>query len=456
MDDEDGPLSSMLSSIHMLCLGIVLFPLTLLLLGWNENHFVCEDARILYAQARAEAVGCDASLVANKFGFFSCPLVQSSLELFTPCTFNREHPMSCAAQFPVSFLAASGRQTVEMYQCQESCREEKQRNNLGQNVEVTTCTYSMGWFQTYVRSSDFRKTPAEIAQGCPNYQVALRNPDPPSNLDMGTSTAYANQLLAGDSASKAYSLTEELGHQLSPDQPVGLASFAGNFTGPAATVQSWTRPLAVSAANLMIEGNYLKTCRVDTLGCIRIKYSMSSATAPSVITHVGSAGQTGPEAVPGSWGCSGAPWQAIEPVPMSKAEMIEALQAENKATTWILRILGLCLAWAAVYCCFQPVAAAAGAVGDCVNFLPCGGYLQDMLEGVVQQVICCMSCGIGCSSGLLVMALVWLFMRPLYGGLMLAASLCLCFCAAAARSQTTAARKGAIPSSDESSDEEFG
>merc|ERR1712137_415008 len=71
---------------------------------------------------------------------------------------------------------------------------------------------------------------------------------------------------------------------------------------------------------------------------------------------------------------------------------------------------------------------------------PCGGYIEDFLEGVVQSVLCCLSCGIGCSCGFTVIALVWLFMRPLYGGILLAIAVTMCVCVGVVRSSTTARR----------------
>jgi len=142
---------------------------------------------------------------------------------------------------------------------------------------------------------------------------------------------------------------------------------------------------------------------------------------------------------------------------MSKDDFLDALANANRIMTWIIRLAGLIAAWIAVYCCFSPIAAAADIIGDGLNYLPCGGYIEDLLEGVVDAVLCCMSCAVGCSCGLFVIAVTWLYMRPLYGALMLAGSVTLCVCAVLVRSQHTSRRKpkGYHASRDhESSDQE--
>merc|ERR1719231_452838 len=106
--------------------------------------------------------------------------------------------------------------------------------------------------------------------------------------------------------------------------------------------------------------------------------------------------------------------------------MITQLKAERSATTWILRVIGLICAWLSLYCMFQPIAASADVMGDCLNLIPfCGGAIGNMLEGIVEMFLCIIACGWGCSCGLLVIAIVWIGMRPTIGGPLLAGVLLL-------------------------------
>mmetsp|Transcript_63379 Transcript_63379/g.163057 ORF Transcript_63379/g.163057 Transcript_63379/m.163057 type:complete len:472 (+) Transcript_63379:81-1496(+) len=445
-EGDDGPCGKIGKAMTMACLGIVLFPLSLLMLGWNENSYVCENNRILYADNKAVVVpNCDNADLMDKFVFLSCPVLESSLMEFTPCVFNGG-TMSCQSQLPVKFRSASGSQNVEMYQCVEECstKTEKHKNMAGQNEvkKVTTCTYEMKWATRYHDSSGFKYSLQQISNnGCPDIVKAGGNPQPPSNMDMGQSEEFAQSIVVGKSVSSGFTLNKALVDALNPDTPVPLQQFASGFSGPLPTTSGiampWSRPLAVSAANMGVQGNYLTTCTVQQLGCVRASYMQSGATNPSVFTHVETTGLTSKETIPGSWGCSKSKWQAIEKQKMDKAAMVESLQASNSMKTWVLRLVGCLIAWLSVYCCFSPISAAADVLGDCINFCPCGGYAEDLLEGVVDSVLCLMSCGIGCSCALFVIALVWVAMRPLVGGGLMAVALLLCCCVAGVRSQAS-------------------
>eukprot|EP00413_Alexandrium_margalefii_P017010 CAMPEP_0204529304 /NCGR_PEP_ID=MMETSP0661-20131031/9992_1 /ASSEMBLY_ACC=CAM_ASM_000606 /TAXON_ID=109239 /ORGANISM="Alexandrium margalefi, Strain AMGDE01CS-322" /LENGTH=543 /DNA_ID=CAMNT_0051535321 /DNA_START=69 /DNA_END=1700 /DNA_ORIENTATION=- len=441
---DGGPCGSIMGSCAMLVLGLVLFPAALFLLGWNEQTYVCENSRILYADSHVKAVGCESKGIADEFAFLSCPLVQSSLETFTMLTFNKQYPMSPGTEPPIKFTSVSGKQRVEMYQCEERCETKTTKNSMGQNVKHKVCRYSMAWSSSPVNSADFSRPLNVVAQGCPGIDQVHGNPVAPSNLDMGESSDYASDVLVGDPAD-GFMLNRDLVTRLLPDVPVDLAPFQGRFalgqTAASQNIRPWIRPLEVTKDNVMVVGSHLQTCATAMLGCVRIGFYRSNSTNPSMMTKVLSGGQTAKEPVPGSWGCKPNDWQAIIPQKATKDEMITVLQDMNRTRVWILRIVGLVLAWMAVWCCFQPISAAAEIAGDCMNMCPCGGYIDDFLTGLVDSVICFLSCSIGCSSGLFVIAIVWLYMRPLIGGLVLTAGILLCLCAFGVRSMSSKSKR---------------
>jgi hypothetical protein len=442
--EEGGPLAKAGNACCMLGLGILMLPMSLFLLGWNENNYVCTNAKILYGEENAvEVMNCDNTQVSNEFAVFSCPLLPSSLETYTPCSFN-SGLMNCPSQLPVSFQSVSGRQTVEVCQCAEECTTSTHKNSAGQNVKKKTCNYQSKWSQTPIPASSFQDK-NKAGQQCPglaNYaNTGNGNAPPPTNLEMGVSEDFAQSAVVGASAATGFTLNKGLIEGLRPDIYVDLSNLTQAFHGPGPQVT--TGAWQVSKANLHVSGHYLLSCAGSataspcTLGCVRIAYQKSSATSPTVITRVASAGMTEPQATPGSWGCSSGHWQDIRPEKMQKADFMTSLHEANQTTTWLLRMVGCLLAWLSVYCCFQPIAAAFDIIGDYINCCPCGGYIEDFLEGVVTSIICLLSCGIGCSCALFVIAMVWLAMRPLYGGLMLGACVLLCCAVAGCRSMTT-------------------
>lgn len=163
---------------------------------------------------------------------------------------------------------------------------------------------------------------------------------------------------------------------------------------------------------------------------ISFKMAMAANDEPAIMAHVTSGALTGPETIPSSWGCSESKqqWIRAEPStgPQSKDELIKQLQSENSTLTWILRFVGALCAWASVYCCLQPISAAADIIGDYLRMLPCGSFLEDCLEGAVHELLCCLACGVGCSCALFVISIMWVAMRPLVGIPLMILALC-CF-----------------------------
>jgi len=430
-----GACDKMCNALCTMCLGILIFPLSLFVVGWNENNYVCESRRIVYAETEAQPFGCTSQDASEQFAFLSCPVVESSLKSFTPSDFNDGAP---SLDLPVSFKSAASAQMVEMFQCVEECKETTRKNGAGQNVKVRRCSYKMGWSGSRVDSSNFHQDPD---RACPDMGAAGGNPQAPSDISMGLSaTKYAEMLQVGNH-DHPITLNQELIERLTPGTPVELGKYASDFSGPPSG-HAWERPLKISSSSLVVSGSYLKTCSTDALGCVRISYRKSAPSDLSVFTRVLSGGKTAPEPIPGGWACSGKSWQTMREGHLDKAEMVEMLHAENTMMTWVIRVAGVLLAWWAVYCCFTPFVAGADVLGDCINFLPCGGYAEDLLEGVVTWVVCGMSCGIGCSCALLVMGVVWVVMRPLVGGAILAVCGCCFGGAILVRSQVSGNKKG--------------
>jgi len=422
----DPEVNDMCRPLFTCCLGFLIFPCVLYLLGWNEKSYVCADRRLLYSETKAEQVGCN-GVNSSRFAFFSCPLYEPSLQVYQPCTFN-QGLMAC--DHSVVFKSVAGAQTVEMYQCMEKC-ETTQRKENGKMVKRRKCTCKMDWSDGHSDSSQFKSSPGST---CPDLAAASGNPPFPDNLQPGTSLDAAQEVqTADDQGRPAYTLNHKLLESLAPDTPVNLRPFAGNFSVPIPGGLPWTRPLNVGTSNLRVsnDGRYLETCTgPPRLGCVRISYSQSSATSPSVLATVSEVGATGPASIPGSWGCSSETWQEILAQKTTKQDMVQSLRDANSTMTWVIRILGIAVAVMSVCCCLSPCAALAGAMGECLGYLPCGGEcLGDALEGMVDAMICLVSCPVGVGASLIVMSIVWVAMRPAVGISVLCVGLLLCCCA---------------------------
>merc|ERR1719440_2361111 len=102
---------------------------------------------------------------------------------------------------------------------------------------------------------------------------------------------------------------------------------------------------------------------------------------------------------------------------MTKEEMITEMKGENSLKTWLYRIGGLLAAWLSLFCCIQPVSSATDQLGNSLNMIPVlGSKFEAAFDGMVDMFLCIVSCSMGLSCGLLIIGIVWLGMRPIIGG----------------------------------------
>lgn len=315
--------------------------------------------------------------------------------------------------------------------CRERKTTRKRKDNLGRNKQRTTYEYELEWTTMWEPGTDFRY-PHRAASACraPNYRG---NPPKPNGIDLGTDRLFSDGVQVG-SSTQPITLDDTLVRRLDPDAKVDLASYSDQYTGSGVNDDIPTTAFSYRGANLKIVGDELKSCNYDQLGCIRISFKESSSTSPSVLTKLDKDHKTGSYEMPGAWGCNTSQWEAIDRRSFTKAEFIKVLTDSNTSFTWILRFVGLVCCWFGAYCWFSPFVDVTESIGELINMVPCGGYIQDALDNIAMAVVCAISCPIGFSCGLFAIAVVWLFMRPLIGGLLMLACVCLVAGAVAIRS----------------------
>mmetsp|Transcript_10617 Transcript_10617/g.28634 ORF Transcript_10617/g.28634 Transcript_10617/m.28634 type:complete len:382 (-) Transcript_10617:705-1850(-) len=119
-------------------LGPLLFPAMLYLLGWNEHNYVCENKRILFAEANVKPVGCDANGVSG-FSWFGCAVDPSSFTRLSVMDINKG-VLTDNVSIPISFVGAEASQHLWMYQCIETktTTEEKKddKKKVGYDILV--------------------------------------------------------------------------------------------------------------------------------------------------------------------------------------------------------------------------------------------------------------------------------------------------------------------------------
>jgi len=118
----------------------------------------------------------------------------------------------------------------------------------------------------------------------------------------------------------------------------------------------------------------------------------------------------------------------------SKEELFEVMHSENNKTTWIYRLVGFLLTWLGICCICQPISTCVQMSADfldqiteCIPGVGCiVDEMTDIFTGLVNSIICAVSCLCGFSSFAFVAAVMWVVMRPMVGIPLLILGVCLC------------------------------
>jgi len=103
----------------------------------------------------------------------------------------------------------------------------------------------------------------------------------------------------------------------------------------------------------------------------------------------------------------------------TKRDCINIMQAEADALVYGFRVVGFVLFWLGFCMMFSIVSFLADRVGQ---MIPCG--IGQAMEDMVDCLICCVTCPPACACFLLWFGIAWLLFRPLIGGIVFAAGLC--------------------------------
>lgn len=384
-------------------IGFILFPLSLYLLGTNEQNYVCTSKAIVYSDVESITASCQDTVEAGKLIFYSCPVDASSLpqwNVTTPISSN-----GTGTQPPsTSFASLYAERSEEVWACSET-----KKTTTKNKRKVTTYTYKVGW----ITRSAWKKPTQSDANSSSKCNSRNYNAIAPVQQGFDSFEKYAEEIKAGQ------------------------------------FIIDTSRLKATSALTTKTEDTVYfppDTCTESGgFGCQRYIYrSKSTEYLTGFASFQDSSTPLQPVPVQSSYACSATQFlRSYGGSEYEKPAFVETLNDQNVTQVWVLRFIGLILSIAGCYLCMSPIAAAADVMGDCLNMIPCvGSFLEDMLEGVVTTVLCGIACMVGCSCSLTVIAIMWLVMRPLYGaGMLVVVALCL-FGAYSLRSSSGAPNKG--------------
>merc|ERR1719502_1709964 len=100
---------------------------------------------------------------------------------------------------------------------------------------------------------------------------------------------------------------------------------------------------------------------------------------------------------------------------------LETIMAnENDQTAWLYRAVGFLMTWIGVSCILSPITTLVEMAADMVDhFAECipgvgciVDQMTDIFVGVVQSIVCLVSCVCAVGSFMIVVSIVWMAMRP--------------------------------------------
>jgi hypothetical protein len=341
-------------SIKGVLVGLVMVVAAFPVLFWNEGRAV-QTAKSLKEGRGAVVSVASAKIDTTKNG----KLVHFNGQAVT--TDKLSDP-----DLAVSVVAIKLARKTEMYQWVETKKEETKKEVGGSEKTTTTYTYAKKWSGDVEDSSSFKKqeghsNPGAIPYASTEWQA--------TNVNVG-----------------AYKL---------PDSLIGSISKSEKLTVAEEQLKALPKELKKSA-KVSGGGFYIgQDPGSPAIGDVQISYSMVKPSPVSVL------GQQSGDSLSAFQTKAGDALLRLDMGTLTAAQMFAAAEAENTMLLWILRIVGILLMCIGLYSIFKPIAV----MGDVIPFI--GSALAAGL-GLFAGLI-------GVSLSLVVIAVAWVFYRPLVG-----------------------------------------
>ena len=401
------------SSFKGIFSGLILFCLATALLWWNEGRAVKTDKMLNDAEKACVEMENPNKKDASLEGELVCATALATTE--DSLTDN---------QFGIGAKAIALKRRVEYYQWVEHAQEKREDKLGGKEVVTTTYTYSKEWTSQPVESAEFKD---------PTYQ----------QKNMVLTTVEPEEVWAANVSFGAYKLNDGLINCISSNEPYDLAinedllkeldrnakEAHERFYGRAKTTQEPEQPTAatdsVKAANDSIQaatdsllanagnkvaleyihqaGNMLYYGRVPgspEIGDVRVTWEVIVPAKVTIISQV-----DGDTFKPFK-ARNGKRFQTLVMGKKDAAEIFEAEHEANNMLTWILRIIGILLI----------IAGLRGILAIFETILKVVPFVANIF-GFGVGIVCFV---VGLVWSLIIIALAWLFYRPLIGIALLA------------------------------------
>jgi len=358
------------SFVTAFCVAPLVIFVSVLVLGWNEQHSVCQQKVIYEGKEKAvQVLDCD-NVYAGSGG-----LVMMNCDIQKP-----HEPLHGGGAFAMFSHVGTGLRTkAEMLQCvQEEHKETHKDAAGGGKTTVTTYTYSTKWVDHPVDSGNFAKPDSSSFRN----NCGTGNPRWPADVPQ-TGEQYVKRIHVG-------AFTTTLVRDVPLNTPVS------DWGAP----DGWTRTGEGS-----FESSRWKQTNSE-IGMVRVSFMSNDWDRPqATLLGQNNAGSIQEWIGSSSWLCSGFSLETLRMGYLSRQTLFDELAQEETMRTWIFRLGGFVALWIAFSCCLAPL----GIAADCI---PCiGGCLSEAVEGAA----CCFACMPASTLCILVCGICWLVMRPVFG-----------------------------------------
>ena len=381
--------------------GIFLFLAASGLLWWNEGNFVKTRAALEEAQGAVRTLDDIGKVDAANNGqlVHATGLAETKDMLEDPF-------------FEISVNAISLGRTVEYYQWVEEKSTTKKNNTGGSETKTTTYTYKQEWSDKQIKSAEFANPDAQ--QQKKNTVIAPELEDlkvQAANVAFG---AYRLPKFLINSINN----TEAFNVTLSDEKVAGLNKrFAPSAPPPGGGVEAEAPAEPPKMVHVNGDSVYLGLSpEQPRIGDIRVKFTKTPASVTvSLIAKV--VGESFEEYV----SKNGRSVSMLSVGTHSMENMFGQAHAGNAMLTWILRAVGIFGVCIGLMLVMAPLSTLASVIPFLGNLVGAGTTLFGLLAGLAWSF--------------LVIALAWLFYRPLIGILILAAAVAsICFLVSKVRS----------------------
>ncbi len=367
------------NSFRSIGTGFMLFIVATALLWWNEGRAVKTDKMLNEAEGAYVEMENPNKKDASLDGELVCATALATTE-----------DSLSDKQYGIGAKAISLTRKVEYYQYVEEANEKKEDKLGGKEVTTTTYTYSEEWTSQPIESGKFH----DPAYQNKNYVLTTVEPE----------EQWAETVNFG-----AYTLPESLFHSMSSTEPVDLTAI------DSLQLVKWNKDIQQVLASHLENGktDSMKLVHIDgnviyygfspsspNVGDVRVTFEKVMPAKVTIIAQVDG------DTFKAFKAKNGKRFQRLVMGKKTAGEIFESEHAANNMWLWILRIVGTLLVIFGLKGIFGFLETILKVVPFIANIFGWGVGLVCTVVGVVWSLI--------------IIALAWLFYRPLIGIALLA------------------------------------